>query len=266
MQNVSRVALVVALFAANSTAEAGFLWVDNMWRITKLDANAADLGSAASAFGADATMNGQIRNEMADMAVAKAVAQTIADPDAASDSDAAIEFERRFQLVGPPDEWKVTLFGTLSGSINANSADNNVKASAHVLGTAFIEDNLGNILFRIGGGGTDWAKTIAANTNLPILSTLTDSMALPNGNYLVFGLLEVESHVDQGLLAIASSNADFFGAMSVGLRVEPVPEPSGLGILGIGLAGLAWRGRSVQCWHRTLHDRCRQCRRWAAGA
>jgi hypothetical protein len=247
VQNILRITLVAGLFSVTSTGvQAGFVWVDNQWRITKLTASAADIGSAASAFGADATMNGEIKNEKADVAVAKAVAQTIADPNAASDSDAAVEFERKFQLVGPPNDWIVTLFGTLSGAMHANSSDNNVNASSHALGTAFIADNQGNILFRIGGAGTAWDRSIKANTNLPLLSPMTNVMQLPNGNYTIEGLLEVESHVDQGLLAIASSDADFFNTLFVGLQVAPVPEPSALALVAVGLAWVLWHSRRMK--------------------
>jgi len=220
------------------------MWVDNQWGVTKLAANAADIGTAASAFGADSTMNGQIKNEKADVATAKTSASSIADPNAASDSDAAVEFERKFQLAGPPANWIVTLFGNLSGNLNANSADKNIGASAHVLGTAFIEDNQGNILFRIGGGATNWDKTVNANGTLPILSLMSNTMKLPNGQYKVFGLLEVSTHVDQGPLAIASANANFFNTMFIGLNAQPAPEPSTLVIssTAIVLLGLArWK-------------------------
>jgi len=228
VRHIIRITLVVGTFSvAPVAAHAGFVWTDNAWTITKLSANAADVGSAESAFGAAATMNGQILNANADGAVAKAAASAIADPNAASDSDAAVEFQRAFQLVGPPNNWLLTLFGTLSGSLDANSANKNVAARSHVLGTAFIADK-NNILFRIGGIPSAWDQTIAANKTLNIFSPMINSMVLPNGNYTVEGLLEVTAHVDQAPLAIASADSNFFNTMSVGLSATAVPEPSTL--------------------------------------
>jgi hypothetical protein len=257
MRRIRLIVLALGFASASPAgARAAFMFTSD-WTITKLTASPADLGSAASAFGATATMNGQILDVRADAAVAKADASAIADPNAASESDAAVEFERGFQLLDPTNAWNVTLTGALNGNLNAMSSAANINASATVLATAFVADAQGNILFRIGGTTTVWERNVKANNNtknLPIMEPLSNLKVLPNGQYTVEGLLEVTAKVDQALLAAGSADAAFFNSLTVSLTAQPVPEPPGLAQAAAGALVLIAFG-TWRCWRRRAAQR-----------
>jgi hypothetical protein len=208
------------------SVRAAVPWVTD-WTQQKLTANDGGLATAQSAFGATATKNGDVKDVKADTAVLKAAAGAISDPNAFTSGDAAVEFQRDFTLAGPPDKWSVTLSGVLDGNLSASSPNNNVQAFSHVLATAFVEDMQGNFLMRIGGAATTWDQTLNlknASQNLPILQPLSSRDTLPNGQYLVYVLLEVEASVDLAPLAIANADASFFNTLTANLAVQPAPD------------------------------------------
>lgn len=237
------IGLIVGLIVLSPvTASAGLVWTGD-WTITKLTADAGGVGGASSAFGASSTMNGEVNDLKADSAVAKVSAGSLSDVMRDSASEAAVEFQRDFQLTGSPAGWIATLSGILTGSLDANSPEKNVRSISSVLATAYIEDAAGQILFRIGGGGTTWNRSITAEDNkktLPVMQPQFATAVLPDGNYTIFGILETSTTAEAAPLAAGSANANFFPGLTVSLAAKAVPEPSTLALGGLGVAtGLA---------------------------
>lgn len=197
------------LAAVTGTGRAGFMWTSD-WTVPKLTATIDGVGGASSAFGASATMNGEIKDVKANLAVGKAAASALTDPMVASSGEAAVEFQRTFELSGSPEGWKISLFGNLLGDLDVVSPGPNIKAKARVLATAFVEDAKGDILFRIGGGTTAWDRSLEADDNkknLFIMQPLVTNQKLADGKYLIFGLLEAFVDTDIGPLAAGNANA-----------------------------------------------------------
>jgi hypothetical protein len=228
--------LVFALALAWPThGQAGFVWLDDGWKVT-LDMNIPKgVYSKQRAFGASATEDGQVFDVAADVATAKARTQSFFDPNG-SFARARVNFERDFRLEGDPGFWLVTLQGVLSGRLTVFDPDDETAATVFAL--ARVSDTDGELAL-------DWGQNLEGNGTIDLFEPMNKTLVLPNGDYTVSGLLDAFTILSTDVGA-ASADSDFFNAGSfvVAVSAAPVPEPSSsLGAVSGGLLLIMVLGR-----------------------
>ena len=236
---ILRIAVFTAVIACSTPGYAGFIWLDNDWDVT-LDMN-ADKGTSSKrrAFGASATMDGQILDTGADIAVARAEALASTDVTGAGNSSfiARVDFDRSFQVSGSPAGWNITLQEVLSGSLA--TLDPQMFSFASVRATAFIN---GTDVNDMPVDGPSLVFDEMNNNNVPdiLFPVLNQTRTLPDGKYTITGSLMTKGLVFLDPLAGSAQSKFFDGGLAVSLVASPIPEPpSWLLVLTGGFALLA---------------------------
>ncbi len=181
--------LAVGLTLAWRTpSRADFMWVGN-WPVNKFDVTIGP-ATAQTTFG----------SATADLANAGGSMAAVSDPNTLkSGGIVLVSFTRQFRLFNDPNGSDVTLFGTLSGALNASSRAA-ILADASGIGKAEIVNTLTSIA--VG----DAANAFNSTDNTPVLMPKDDSETLADGFYTVSGSLKIEVNANQGPVARADAN------------------------------------------------------------
>ena len=194
------------------------------WTV-QLDQNMVDgAGARQRAFGVSATIDGQIVDLDADIALARTEALVLA---ADSLAVARVDFERPFSLAGSPNGWTLSLLGLLSGSL-AIATDPGALSEVSIFGRAHVFDDKGNLV------GPSIAVTedrkLVGVTPFALFAA-TDSVFLENGNYLIKGRLTanaVSLAAAAPIPPVLAQSLFFNGGWEVSLDAREAPEPSTL--------------------------------------
>jgi hypothetical protein len=210
-----------------------------LWNVQFDQNQISGAGTKQRAFGVSATLDGQIVDLEADIALARAEAVVLA---ADSLAIAKVEFERSFQLSGSPAGWLVGLQGVLTGRLFIVT-DPGMHAEVNVFGRASIFDNNGNPV----GLSVDVTETRDTEGMTAFtLDLFRETAFLDDGNYTIKGSLEANA---VGELVLGSpppvlAQSQFFnGGWEVSISATPVPEPSTLLLVGPSLVVVATMGR-----------------------
>ena len=215
------------------------------WNVQLDQNNVTGAGDKRRAFGASATLDGQIVDLDADIAVARADAFVLA---ANSFAAGKVEFERPFRLDGAPQGWRVILQAVLSGSLFVVT-DPGMLAETNLFGRARIVYNNGNAT----GLSADVTATRQAfGMTTFALDLFRDAAVLDDGIYTIKGSLEANAlgglPPDPQPPVVAQS-LFFNGGWEVSILVRPAPEPPTALLVGLGLLAIVTLGS------RTLRQR-----------
>jgi hypothetical protein len=218
--------LTVGLALVSPTASwADFMWMDNQWNVNKFDVTIGP-ATAQTTFG-DVT---------ADLANSGGSMTAISDPNTVNSGGfLMVTFMRQFKLLNDPYGSEVTLFGILSGALNATSGAA-IMADASGSGMAEIVESPLIFIFAL-----DTALANNSTDDKFVMQPESRSGILSDGIYTVSGSLMVEVNVMQGQMAIANANADL--SWIVGISAVPVPEPATLLQVGAGCSVLLFWAR-----------------------
>jgi hypothetical protein len=212
-------------------AHADFLWMDATWTVNKFDVTAGPGTTAQPTFGAIT----------ADVANAGGTLAANSDPNTVNSGGfVRVAFMRRFRLFNDPDDSDVTLFGTLSGSLNSTSAAPGISASTNVVGNAELRDvpggELHNFLTSVKG-----TLALDDTANEVVMEPSENSRILPDGIYSLSGTFEIDVKVDQAQVGIADASADLNWVVGITAQ-RIVPEPPAFFQLTAGTSVLlGWR-------------------------
>ena len=214
-------------FAWPAPSRGDFMWMGN-WQVNKFDAIGGPGTTVQPTFG-DVT---------ADLANAGGSMAASSDPNTVNSGGfLMVTFVRQFKLFNDPNDSLVTLFGTLSGTLNATSKAPGISADAGAISRAQIVNTLTSI------AAGDAALAINSTDNTFVLMPKDDSELLPDGMYTLSGSLRVDVTVNQAPVGIADANANV--NWIVGISAVSVPEPPAFLQLSVGasvlLVWLRWR-------------------------
>jgi hypothetical protein len=232
-------ALLFCMGLAQAHATSSFIWTEP-WQVTLLPKTCGGPqpfcdNLVGRAFGSSATVDGQIRDVSADVAVAKS--QWGAGTGQTS-GGTGLTFSRTFQLSNAPQGWTVGLSGALNGSLEAS---NQLPGLPQVLSSVEAEAAISTSPLHLTWSETDVGASTGPPTVNPIaISQLQGQTALfSDGTYTLTGRLFTTAG---GVQAIALS--DFFTTgLQVSVTATAVPEPSTYLLLGSGIAWFAWRNK-----------------------
>ena len=230
---------VLVTMPHDADAVPSFTW-EGPWNVTLLPTFNHDPTGISSrdarAFGASATMDGQIFDTTADIATARSTA--------GSNGNTGVMFSRQISLSGSPQGWNVSLGGLLNGFLGAGGL-----ATATVMATAGISPFLGVEFNR----HVDFSGSNFQSFSLLNLAE-THTAFVSDGLYVVSGSLVT---ITTPASPSGGGTSDFFFShpqqapvpgFQVSVSVSPIPEPSTLLLLATGLAGLKCGYRKWSAW------------------